>query len=108
MDETLGVTVPALVDDNGATAKYLVRNRLSGAFTWAQSLVPYRYTTNGYINWDNNGTLTEAASGRYINTFLLATQAGWQLITGQASHSSSTLALAENFQNCLLYTSRCV
>ena len=102
MDETLGVTVPALVDDNGATAKYLVRNRLSGAFTWAQSLVPYRYTTNGYINWDNNGTLTEAASGRYINTFLLATQAGWQLITGQASHSSSTLALAENFQNLSL------
>ena len=102
MDETLGVTVPELVDDNGATLKYLVRSRLAGAFTWTQSLVPYRYVTNGYIQWDNNGTITEAGSSAYINTFLLATQAGWQLITGQASHSSSTLALAENFQNLSL------
>ncbi len=102
MDETLGITVPALVDDNGATAKYIVRHRLSGAFTWAQSLVPYLYTTDGFINWDNNGTLTEAVSGRYINTFLLATQSGWQIITGQASHTTLVLAQAENFQNLSL------
>jgi len=99
MDETLGNTVPALVDDNGATAKYLIRSRLSGEFTWAQSLVPYLYTTDGFINWDNAGTLTEAVSGRYINTYLLITQAGWQLITGQASHTSLANAQAETFQS---------
>lgn len=102
MDETLGVTVPELVDDNGSTAQYLVRSRLSGAFTWAQSLVPYLYTTNGYINWDNGGTLTETASNRYVNTYLLATQAGWQLITGQAQHSTLPAAQSETFQSLTL------
>lgn len=102
LDKTLGVTVPALVDDNGSTAKYLVRSRLSGAFTWAQSLVPYRYTASGYINWDNAGTLTEAITNRYINTYLLATQAGWQLVTGQASHTTLAAAQAETFQTLTL------
>lgn len=102
LDETLGVTVPELVDDNGATAQYLVRSRLSGAFTWAKSLVPYLYAGGGYIYWDNGGTLTEAITGRYINTFLLATQAGWQLIVGQASHSSLSAAQAETFQTLSL------
>lgn len=98
LDETLGVTVSALVDDNGATAQYLVRSRLSGAFTWAKSLVPYLYAGGGYIYWDNGGTLTEAVANRYINTYLLATQAGWQLIVGQASHSTLAAAQAETFQ----------
>ncbi len=99
LDETFGLTVPELVDDNGATAQYLIRSRLSGAFTWALSLVPYLYTASGYINWDNAGTLTEAASGRYVNTYLLATQAGWQIVTGQASHASLANAQAETFQS---------
>ena len=103
MAETLGVTVPALVDDDGATLKYLVRSRLAGAFTWAQSLVPYLYAPGGYIQWDNAGTLTAAtAINRYINTYLLATQAGWQLIVGQANHTSLAAAQAETFQSLSL------
>ena len=103
MDETLGVTVTALVDDDGATLKYLVRSRLAGAFTWTQSLVPYLYAPGGYIQWDNAGTLTAAtANNRYINTYLLATQAGWQLVVGQASHTSLAAAQAETFQSLSL------
>ncbi|MBP6733632.1 MAG: hypothetical protein KA142_02875 [Chromatiaceae bacterium] len=101
--ETLGITVPALVDDDGATLKYLVRSRLAGAFTWTQSLVPYLYAPGGYIQWDNAGTLTAAtANNRYINTYLLATQAGWQLVVGQASHTSLAAAQAETFQSLSL------
>lgn len=103
LDETLGVTVPALVDDDGATLKYLVRSRLAGAFTWTQSLVPYLYAPGGYIQWDNAGTLTAAtAINRYINTYLLATQAGWQLVVGQANHTSLAAAQAETFQSLSL------
>ena len=103
MNETLGVTVPALVDDDGATLKYLVRSRLAGAFTWTQSLVPYLYAPGGYIQWDNAGTLTAAtAINRYINTYLLATQAGWQLVVGQANHTSLAAAQAETFQSLSL------
>lgn len=98
MDETLVVTVPELVDDNGSTAKYLIRSRSGGAFTWALSLVPYLYAPGSYIYWDNAGTLTAAASNRYVNTYLLATQAGWQFFTGQASHTALATAQAETFQ----------
>lgn len=102
MDETLGVPVDELVDDNGATEKYLIRYRASGNWVWMKSLVPYLYTSGGNINYDNAGVLTQSGNNRYINNYLLATQAGWQIITGQTSHTSLTLAQAETFQQLTL------
>lgn len=102
MDETLGNTIPALVDDNGATAKYLIRYRAAGSWVWTLSLVPYLYTNAGYINYDNAGVLTQSANNRYVNTYLLATQAGWQIVTGQAAHTSLALAQAETFSKLTL------
>lgn len=102
MDETLGISIPSLVDDNGSTAKYLIRYRSGGSWVWTQSLVPYLYTNAGYINYDNAGVLTQSANNRYVNTYLIATQAGWQFITGQGSHTSLALAQAESFTNLTL------
>lgn len=99
-DETLKNTVAALSDPNGSTLSYLIRYRTgSGGWTWKLSEVPYPYASGSYIQVDSPaGTLTDVATtGRYLNTWLLMTGAGWQVIAPQVTHASLANAAAENF-----------
>lgn len=109
-DEDIYQTLPLLADGEGLTAdNYYVMYRTGvSTWVWAPSDMPFSYTTNGYINWDNAGTLTQGTGGtggsiRYYNTYLILTNTQGALrhviVPGQAAFTSTAAAYAEVFAN---------
>jgi hypothetical protein len=116
-DEDLYPNLSALTDVNGASAIYQMLYRTAAsAWAWSLSDMPFYYTgTTGaysYLNYDLNGTLTPAGSGKYLNYYLIMTNAvatseatqgistspfRFCLIPGRATFSSAALAYAERF-----------
>lgn len=104
-DETLRNDVPALLDPNGTTLSYSIRWRNgAGGWTWSKSEVPYPYAAGSYIQVDNaSGTLSNVnATNRYLNSWLLMTSAGWQIIAPQVNHATLAAAAAETFDTLSL------
>ncbi len=102
LDEDIINDVSALVDTNGTTANYVIFYRTnSSTWDWELSIVPFRYTTNSFIQWDNNGTMTTTTTnGRYYTTYLLLTnfsgQARHIIVPGRGSYTSLANAQAED------------
>lgn len=103
VDEDIDYTVSALSE--GGPYTILVR---TGATNWTwttNNTLPFRFTTNGYINYNqNNGgsyQLTELASSRWVNYYVFATTAlainkQLLIIPGQAVHTSFSSAQIES------------
>lgn len=104
-DEDLKHTLAALTDPNGTATDYVVFYRTAvGAWSWAASATPYKYTTTGYVEYDASGTMTPAsATNKYINSYLLLTNisgaARFAIIPGQAEFSSLAAAQGELFSS---------
>lgn len=112
-DEDIYQTLPLLADGNGAVADnyYIMYRTGASTWVWAPSDMPFKYTTNGYINWDNAGTLTQGTGGtggsiRYYNTYLIFTNTQGALrhviVPGQAAFTSTAAAYAESSANFTL------
>ncbi|MGV1037714.1 MAG: beta strand repeat-containing protein [Candidatus Nanopelagicales bacterium] len=105
LDEDETHQVNGLADGDGATNNYTIVYRSNTSnWVWERSAVPFRYTANGYVQYDANGTMTEGATNKYYNTYLLATSldegeggnTGWILIPGWGEFSTQVGAEAES------------
>ncbi len=100
-DEDLIITCPALSQPSGSSPAYEVWYR-TGASTWLwqENDVPFNYTTSGYINWDNNGTMTQGSSANYYNSYLIYTHitgvSCFMIVNGRGEYGSLAAAQAEN------------
>lgn len=103
-DEDIKHTLAALAMPDGSTAAYEIFYRTSGStWGWTASNVPYKYGT--YMQYDNNGTMTDIANGDYTNTYLLLTNhsgsARFAMLHSQAKYSTLAGAQAEVFTSLL-------
>lgn len=100
-DDNMIETLPGMLRYSGTTNDYLVLFR-SGAttWTWEMSPVPFRYIGAGYIQYDNNGVMTNGINARWYNTYVLFTDyegvTGSTVIPGRAAFTSLALAQAES------------
>ena len=104
-DEDINQSLPSLSRPDGIISAYTNFYRTGGS-TWvweSDASVPFRYTGGGYIQWDNNGTMTQGQHARYYNTYLILTnisgQARFISIPGRAEFSSVANAQAEDVRN---------
>jgi hypothetical protein len=100
VDEDIEITISGLSDPNGTDSVYnLMYRTATTTWVWETSPMPYRYTAAGYIQYDNNGTMTEGQTGRYYNSYLCYTNNaggnGFTIIHGRGSFTSLALAQAE-------------
>jgi hypothetical protein len=112
-DNTLGVSETTIADEdliqvlsgltrpNGTTNAYNIYYRTSTTgWTWQPSEVPFKYTTIGFVEYDNNGTMTAGSANNFYNTYLLFTDqnltARFSIVSGRGQFSSLALAQAEN------------
>lgn len=102
-DENIRHTNAALTAENAFEIEY---RSGAGTWLWESSDVPFRYTTSGYIQYDNAGTMTEGAAGNFYVTYLLATNAQgvhrFVHIHGQAAYASLTAAQNASFSDLTL------
>jgi hypothetical protein len=97
-DEDIHITCPAVA----VGGPYHIEYRTGASdWAWLEQAIPFRYTTSGYIQYDNAGTMTEGANNKYYNTYLIFTNgnanAASAIIHGQAEFSTLTAAKAEKF-----------
>ena len=100
-DEDLLHTLSALPDSSGSAAVYVSFYRSgSGAWGWGYSAMPYRYTNAGFIQWDNNGVMTQGIKEKAYNSYLLYTNlsgsAQYLMVNGRGEYTTTPLAQAEN------------
>jgi hypothetical protein len=100
-DESILITNSALPDPDGDTAVYMCLHRTGATtYSWMLSEVPYHYTASGYIDWDNNGTLTQGVSGKYYTSYLFYTNfAGdgrYMVMAGRGEYASLSEAEQES------------
>lgn len=101
-DEDLFSTLSALAEPDGATAVYPVVYRTgASAWSWEKSAMPFRYTAAGYIQYDNAGTMTEGATTKFYNTWLVCSNIvgdyRFAIVHGRSEHSTAAAAYAEGF-----------
>jgi hypothetical protein len=102
IDEDLKHVISALPDGDGTSPNYITDYRTAAdAWVWVKSIMPYRYTVGGYIQWDNAGTMTEGSGNKfYVTYLLLANRQGDGAITqihGQAEYATLAAAQASTF-----------
>ena len=103
-DEDLKTTLAAIT---GGTDNYHIAYR-TGASTWRwkQLTMPFSWTSSGYIQYDNAGTMTQGANNKYYTTYLIATNqiglARFTIIHGQSEFNNLTAARAEQFSDLTL------
>jgi hypothetical protein len=102
-DEDIDHVLAALTDPSGSGTDYTLFYRTaSSTWTWTSSGVPFRFTTDGYIQWDSTGTMTQGSTGNYYNWYLLYTNisgAGrYVLVPGRSEFANATNAYAESWQ----------
>jgi hypothetical protein len=100
-DDGLILTLAALADGNGSSNNYVIAYKSGGAWLWADSYMPFRYTAAGYIQYDLSGTMTEGANNKWYNTYLflsnISGSARYLIIHGHGEFGSASAAYAENF-----------
>jgi len=101
-DEDLFKTLATLATPNGATAVYYNLYRTAATtWVWSSSTMPFKYTTTGFIEYDNNGTMTPIANIRFANTYIFASNiegAGrFVILSGRSEFANESAALAESF-----------
>lgn len=102
-DEDLKITLAALTDPEGLSADYVVFFRTAvSIWNWEASLMPFRYTAAGYIQYDSSGTMTQGQGNKFYNTYLLLTNcqgaARFAWVHGQAEFGTLAAAQNEKFQ----------
>jgi hypothetical protein len=100
-DEDKKITNTTLSDPNGTDLAYIYLTRTGAAtYGWGQSAVPFKYTTSGYINWNNGGTPTEGQSGKFYCSYVLSTNfAGdgrYMFMCGRGEYNTISEAAAES------------
>jgi len=72
-----------------------------GAWAWLEQAIPFKHGT--YIQYDNAGTMTDAAANRFVSTYVIGTNCDgncrFTVIPGQAQHSTLAAARAEVFSS---------
>lgn len=100
-DEDIVLTIPAKTAAAGNANNYFVFNRYAAnSWQWAASEVPYRFTSGGFIQYDNSATMTQAANNVYVNSYLIFTNldqgAGFTIIPGRGSFANVSAAQEED------------
>ena len=109
-DEGINLIIPALTKPNGTNTDYFIAYRNSpSTWLWKKSNMPFVYNvgnSNNWIQWDNNGTMTDATGGaggktRWLNSYLFVNNAkndnAWNaIIPGRAIFSSLAGAISED------------
>jgi hypothetical protein len=103
-DEDLKHVIPAIVDPSGTMLpSYVVDVRVTGAWNWPISPMPYVYTSGSYINYDNAGVLTPVTATDFTNTYMLITNkegtGGYAFLHSPAQFTTLALAQAEKFSS---------
>ena len=102
-DEDIFLTLDAFAKPNGTDSVYTVLYRnASLQWLWNLSPMPFKYTTTGFIEYDNNGTLTPLTNNNFTNTYLLVSniqgQSRFMFVVGQSVFSNAASAYAERFE----------
>lgn len=107
-DEDIYQTTASIADGN-ATSDYnypIMYRTGASAWAWERSLMPFRYSGTGAIQYDSNGTMTATTSGSGVNQkwvcyYLLATNINGAeslvFVPGRTQHASLSAAQAEAF-----------
>lgn len=99
-DEDLKIVMAELSDPAGAVDAYMGMYKSGGNWVWDHFEVPYRYTSSGYIQWDNAGTMTEGTNAKFYNTYLLFTNlqgdGRFIMVHGKAQFTTLSSAQAED------------
>lgn len=100
-------TLPVPLGDGVLDDFYSIVYRVSATdWKWERSIVPFKYTGVGAIEYDNAGTMTPATAGlagntRWVNYYLCCTNVAGQesisWIPGRAEFTSLALANSETF-----------
>ena len=109
-DEDIYQSTVAIAAGDGATnAFYTVAYRTAlTSWAWQRSVVPFKYSGAGAIQFDNAGTMTAANAGvavnaRWINYFMMLTNIEGQesvlWIPGRAQHTTIGAANSELFSS---------
>lgn len=109
-DEDIKLTTEALPDGNATSdTNYTIMYRTGvGAWAWERSLMPFKYSGTGAIQFDSSGTMTAATAGaggstRWVNYWIVATNVagGTQetivFVPGRAQHTTAAAAAAETW-----------
>ena len=108
IDEDIILTLSTLAKPNGTATDYTVFYRTDAdTWAWKASNMPFVYNvgnTNDWIQWDNNGTMTDATGGsggnvRWVNSYLVLTNyngaARFAFVMGQGIFTTLASAQAE-------------
>jgi hypothetical protein len=107
-DEDIKITTAAVTAGNGSSdAFYTVCYRTAAsAWAWERSVMPFKYSGAGAIQFDSSGTMTAATAGggastRWVNYYLVCTNVSGQesilWVPGQTQHTTAAAAYAETF-----------
>ena len=102
-DEDLFLTLNTLTKPNGTDTAYTIVYRSGQNYIWTKSNMPFKYTTTGFIEYDNNGTLTPLINNRFCNTYLLLSNilgdSRFIFVVGRNVYNSNVAAYEENFSS---------
>jgi len=102
-DEDLFLTLASLTKPDGVSPAYVnvYRNGLNN-WIWNQSNMPFKYTTTGFIEYDDDGVMTPITNNNFCNTYLLVSNiqgaARYIILSGHGLFSNATSAYAERFE----------
>jgi hypothetical protein len=101
-DEDIDHTLAALTDPSGSGTDYTLFYRTGAStWTWESSGVPFKYTTDGYLQYDSSGTMTQGSSSNYYNWYLLYTNisgaARYIIVPGRGEFTSASAAYGEAY-----------
>lgn len=102
-DEDLFLTLAAITKPDAVANAYTnVYRSAPNTWVWTRSPMPFKYTTTGFVQYDNNGVMTPITVNNYMNTYLLVSNiqgdSRFIIVSGQAQFSSSAAAYAERFE----------
>ena len=97
------LTLNALIKPNGTDTVYTIVYRSGQNYVWSKSNMPFKYTTTGFIEYDNNGTLTPIINNKFCNTYLLLSNiqgdSRFIFVVGRNIYNSNTAVFEESFSS---------
>lgn len=115
-DEDIYMITNAIPKGTGTDAVYPVFYRSGSVWKWYKSDMPFKYTTTGAIEWDNNGNMEAASAGsgaahRYVNYYLFLSNIvgdySGVFIPGRGAFETPSEAHSEKFSSFDLGTLPC-
>jgi hypothetical protein len=102
-DEDIFLTLSAFAKPNAVDNVYTILYRNpSLQWIWNLSPMPFKYTSTGFVEYDNNGVLTPITVNNFTNTYLLVSniqgRSRFMFVVGQSAFSNAASAYAERFE----------